>query len=162
MVFLRCTRHFHSPFCSVLQPSSVRGPVTPTADVLSPSIPAVSPRVVCVCVCVCVCDGTGRRRTKSRRGRAVAAAPRPARRGRVAGDDAVSPGAAAAGAPSVIPPATSASASSARSAAPDASATTTSDRGRTAAVHHHRVRVHTSARRRTRASFDVCEIKRVC
>ena len=155
MVFLRCTRYFHSTFCSVLQPSSVRGPVTPTADVLSPSIPAVSPRAVCVC------DGTGRRRTKSRRGRAVAAAPRPARRGRVAGDDAVSPGAAA-GAPSATPPATSASASSARSAAPDASATTTSDRGRTAAVHHHRVRVHTSARRRTRASFDVCEIKRVC
>jgi len=77
MVFLRCTRHFHSPFCSVLQPSSVRGPVTPTADVLSPSIPAVSPRAVCVCVMELA--GGGRR--------AVAGAqsePRPDRRVAVA------------------------------------------------------------------------------
>jgi len=158
MVFLRCTRYFHSPFLfrssAVLSP---RAGHTHRRRTFS-----IYPCSLSTC-CVCVCDGTGRRRTKSRRGRAVAAAPRPARRGRVAGDDAVSPGAAAAGAPSVTPPATSASASSARSAAPDASATTTSDRGRTAAaVHHHRVRVHTSARRRTRASFDVCEIKRVC
>ena len=157
MVFLRCTRYFHSPFLfrssAVLSP---RAGHTHRRRTFS-----IYPCSLSTC-CVCVCDGTGRRRTKSRRGRAVAAAPRPARRGRVAGDDAVSPGAAAAGAPSATPPATSASASSARSAAPDASATTTSDRGRTAAVHHHRVRVHTSARRRTRASFDVCEIKRVC